>query len=421
MTNFASLLRPNRVTVFDPDSVTTTASDEVDASTADLAPSAVDAIWEAVRRLYLTGLHPGMAICIRRHGRVVLHRAIGHSHGNTPAGVDEERLQLATPSTLYNLFSASKSVTAMLIHMLDERGLLHIDDRVGDYVPEYAKYGKEPTTIRHVLNHRAGIALAGVDADADLSVLLDEGELVRRLCEARPQHVPGRKLAYHALSGGFLLAEIIRRVSGLHIRDFLDREIRQPLGFDHFQYGVPASMVDRVATDVFTGPVPPFPVSMLLERAFGAPVVEAVGMAASPTFLTACVPSGNVICTANDACRFFELLLRGGTLEGKTLFDPKTIRRAVHEQSYHEYDLVLQYPFRYGLGFMLGSANTSILGPDTPAAFGHMGFTNVVVYADPERDISVSFVNSGKPVIAVDALWWINVARTIAESIPKVA
>jgi len=418
-TSLAHALRPNRVTVFEPRDVTTIAPDEEAPHAGGLTDHAIARIWESMERLYRTGLHPSLAVCIRRHGRVVLHRTLGHSHGNTPQGVDEAALRLATPSTLYNLFSASKSITAMLVHLLDDEGVLHIDDRVAEYIPEFGVNGKEAITLRHVLAHRSGLALID-NEDADIRVLADEDEVLRRLCAARPTHAPGRRLAYHALSGGFILAEVMRRVTGKHIRTLLDERVRGPLGMGAFQYGVPKALWREVAVDTFTGPPPPFPVSYLLQRAFGAPAPDAVRLAASEDFLTACVPSGNLICTADEACRFFELLLRGGTLDGVTVFSPRTIQRARIEQSYHEYDLVLQYPFRYGLGFMLGSKRSSVLGPDTEQAFGHMGFTNVIAYADPERDISVAFMNSGKPLIAVESLWWINATRTICESIPKV-
>lgn len=415
----ATAARPNRVHVFDPPSVTTIADDEATPVSGGLTHEAVDAIWEAVVRHYETGLHGGINLCIRRHGAKVIDRSIGHARGNTPAGVDEDRLLLATPDTAYNLFSASKAVTAMLIHHLDDAGAIHIDDRVAEYIPEFAVHGKDKTTIRHVLNHRAGLPLVPSDR-FDLDFIMDEAGIVRYLCEARPTNVPGRKLAYHALTGGFILGEIIRRVTGQHIRDYLDEHVRKPLGFRYFQYGVTPDQLDEVAEDVWTGPNPPFPLSVLVKRAFGADMASAVDLCNDPRFRTGVVPSGNLFCTADEGSRFFECLLRGGEIDGVRVFSERCILRARIEQSYHEHDAVLQYPFRFGLGFMLGSKHSSVLGPDTPEAFGHMGFTNILAYADPERDISVALLNNGKPLIAVESIWWLNVARTIARSIPKV-
>lgn len=416
----ASVARPNRVQVFDPAAVTTVAEDEQPARAGGLMQAQVDEIWGAVSRYYETGLHPAMNLCIRRHGAKVLDRAIGHTHGNVPGNLDESTLRQSTPESLFNLFSASKSVTAMLIHHLDDAGEIHIDDRVAEYIPEFAANGKEKTTIRHVLNHRAGLPLVPADK-FDLDLLTDEKGIVAYLCEARPSTVPGRKLAYHALTGGFILAEIIRRVSGKPIRQYLDEVVRQPMGMKSFQYGVTPEQVDEVADDVFTGPKPPFPLSALVKRAFGADMPTAVRLANDPLFRTGVVPSGNIYCTAEEASRFFEVLLRGGVTEsGDRIFSERSIQRARIEQSYHEHDAVLQYPFRFGLGFMLGSDRSSVLGPDTPEAFGHMGFTNIILYADPERDISIALLNNGKPLIAVESLWWLNIARTITRVIPKV-
>jgi CubicO group peptidase (beta-lactamase class C family) len=203
------------------------------------------------------------------------------------------------------------------------------------------------------------------------------------------------------------------------IREYLDKVVRKPLKMTSFQFGVSPERVADVARDTFTGPSAFFPLSIAVRKAFGGPMHEAVALAGDPRFLTAVVPSGNLICTANEASLFFECLLRGGKVHNRRVFGERTVKRAILEQSYHEHDAVLQYPFRFGMGFMLGSDRSSVLGPDTPEAFGHMGFTNILIYADPERDISVALLNNGKPFIAVESLWWLNIARTITQTIPK--
>lgn len=415
----AAVARPNRVRVFNPTDVTTIAEDEAPPSEGGLEPAQVRAIWDSVVRYYRTGLHPSLSLCIRRHGAKVIDRAIGHSRGNLTSGVVDGDLQRATPDTLYNLFSASKSVTAMLIHHLDDAGDIHVDDRVTEYIPEFGTNGKETTTIRHILNHRAGLPL--VDAKKfDLDLLTDAEAIVQYLCSAKPATVPGRKLAYHALTGGFILAEIIKRVTGDDVQTYLDKVVRQPLGMSAFRYGVLPEQVDDVAQDVWTGPGAPFPISIMVRKAFGGDMGTVVDLANDPRFLTSVVPSGNICGTAEEATRFYECLLRGGEFNGERVFSERSILRARTEQSYHEHDAILQYPFRYGLGFMLGSDHSSVLGPDTAHAFGHMGFTNVLMYADPERDISVALLNNGKPLIAIESIWWLNIARTITRTIPKI-
>src|SRR5262249_21687186 len=162
---------------------------------------------------------------------------------------------------------------------------------------------------------------------------------------------------------------VVERVTGVDLRTFFHREILQPLGFRSFNYGVPRERTDEVAASAFTG-APAFPpYSWLLERSLGVSIEEAVRLANSETFLTSGIPSGNIIGTAEEGARFFQLLLNGGELDGVQIFDRKTVRRAIAEQSYLEVDSFLGVPVRYGMGFMLGSNWFSIYGPDSPRAF----------------------------------------------------
>ena len=409
---------PNRVRTFPPDQVTTHGPDEVSPDSVGLSVEDVEAIWKAVVRYYRVGIQPAIAVCMRRRGKVVLDRAIGHAAGNGPKDKAHAPKVRATTDTLFNFFSGSKAVTAMLIHLLDERGELRLDDPVAEYIPEFASHGKEGITIRHVLNHRAGIPTLPPEA-LDLDLLIRPDEILRILCDAKPVSTPGRDLAYHAISGGFILAEICQRVSGKDLRRFLHDKLREPLGFKHTSYGVDRSDLPRVAREYVTGPPPVFPFSRLIKRALGMSLQEVVKLANDERFLTAVIPSANVIGTANEVCRFFELLLRGGELDGVRVFDRRTVVRAVIEQSYHEIDRTIMLPVRYGVGFMLGSDRLSFYGPDTPRAFGHIGFTNVIAWADPERDISVAIMNNGKPLVTPEALLWLNIMRVIARRVPR--
>jgi len=108
-----------------------------------------------------------------------------------------------------------------------------------------------------------------------------------------------------------------------------------------------------------------------------------------------------------------QLLLQGGELDGVRIFDPRTIRRATSEQSYLEFDLTLLLPFRYGMGFMLGGQWFSPYGPDTQYAFGHIGFTNVLTWADPERQVAAALLTSGKPLVYPELYYVWDVLRQI--------
>ena len=124
-----------------------------------------------------------------------------------------------------------------MIHKLDEKHVLHLEDAVCEFIPEFARYGKEHITLRHLLSHRAGIPNLPPEA-MDLDLLRRPDLVVEILSEARPRSRPGRLLAYHAVSGGFVLGEVVRRATGQDIRDVLGKEVCEPLGFRWMNYGV---------------------------------------------------------------------------------------------------------------------------------------------------------------------------------------
>jgi CubicO group peptidase (beta-lactamase class C family) len=414
------VVRPNAVRRFPTEEVTSRRADaEVRPQDVGLAQADVDIIWRAVEQLYETRLYPALAFCLRRRGQILIDRAIGHASGNAPDDPPDAPLVAATPSSLFNLFSASKAITAMVVHWLDEEGLLHLDDAVVEYIPEFGLHGKEWITLRHVLTHRAGIPAVPAARGLDLlSVLHDPRRIARLLNDTRPAFPPGRRLAYHALTGGFVIAEVVERVTGRPIKEVLEQRILAPLGVAHLTYGVAEESVERVCRNALTGPVPPPPLSWLIKRALGVEYEQAIAYSNERRFLTGCVPAGNCIGTAEEACRFFDMLRQGGTFEGRRIFEGRTVRRAVAEQVYYELDLTLGIPVRYGLGFMLGSGPASVYGARTGAAFGHLGFTNVVVWADPQRELSACLMTSGKPFLSWGLRRWLQVMWTVSARLP---
>ena len=164
---------------------------EDDPRAGGVEPEAVEGIWQSVERLYRSGVHPAIQLCIRRRGKVLLDRSIGHARGNGPADPPDAEKVLATTETPFNIYSASKAVTAMVVHLLDQRHEIHLDDTVSYYIPEYAKHGKERITIRQVLTHRAGVPNIPREA-IDLDRLNDPAWVLGFLCEAVPLWRPGR-------------------------------------------------------------------------------------------------------------------------------------------------------------------------------------------------------------------------------------
>lgn len=377
-------------------------------------------LWGSVQALYRTGVYPGIQVCVRRRGEIVLNRALGHASGNAPQDPPDTPkvpMELDTP---VNIFSASKAITAMVIHKLDEERVLHVDDRVCEYIPDFRRHGKSRITIRHVLAHRSGIPNLPPEA-VDLDLLAHPERVCEILCEARVQTRPGRVLAYHAITGGFVLAEVVRRATGRNIREVLREKISDPLGLRWLSYGVAPADVDRVAQNASTGPPVPPPLSWLLARALGASLEEVVELSNDPRFLTGIIPAANVMTNAVELTAFYQCLLDEGEYAGVRVFEPRTVRHATAEESFWELDLTLGMPARYGLGFMLGGKRFSLFGTDNPHAFGHLGFTNTFSWADPERQIAVALITTGKPVLSLHAVRLVQLLAGINEAFPKIA
>lgn len=391
---------------------------EIPPETVGLSPAQIENIWNSVVSCYESGIHPAMTICIRRHGKIILNRSIGHTHGNEP-GTSGGELRLATPDSLFNLYSASKAIAAVVIHHMEENGLIHLEDPLHHYLPEFASKRKRYITIRHVLLHQAGIPKIPRDA-LDLDLLHQPGEIRRVMAESTMQWGAGRKTGYHAITGGFVLGELVQEVTGMNMREYLAKFFLEPLGFETFNFGIADDRVAEVAPNVYTGyPLPGF-AERVAERVLGVTYREAVELSNDPRFLTAIIPAANTVGTAEETSRFYEMLLRGGELDGVRVLKPETIRRAVAEQTHSTFDKMLGVPMRYSLGFMLGRSKMSLYGGSTPKAFGHMGLINIAGYADPERDISVGILNNGKPGISLGMVKFFNIMRTIANTIPKV-
>lgn len=408
------VLRRSRI-AGDTAAVTSRAA-EVDPADVGMTREGVERIWDGVVGVYRGGVHPAIQLCVRWEGHVVLDRAIGHASGNGPRDPADAVKVLATTETPFCVFSASKAITATVVHLLDERRLLHIDDRVCEYIPEFAKHG---ITIAQVLSHRAGVPNHPPEV-LDLDRASDREVILRALCDSRPFARPGRFVAYHALTGGAILGEIVHRVTGKSIRDVLAAEILDPLGFRWTNYGVAPDDVRSVGTGYLTGPPVGPPISTMLNRMLGMPIADAVRVTNDPRFLTAQVPAGNVVSTANELSRFFELLRRGGELDGVRVLEPSTIRRAATKQNRLEVDFTFGAPIGYSYGFMLGGKRVSLFGPDTERVFGHLGFTNILGWADPERALSVGLITSGKPVVYPEVFDFLGIMGRIGSAAPKV-
>jgi CubicO group peptidase (beta-lactamase class C family) len=391
--------------------------DEVAAELGGLTEKQVQKIWDSVECLYKTGNYPLITLCLRRQGQILLNRSIGYAQGNTPDGLGADA-KIGTPDTPVCLFSASKMVTAMLVHMLDERGDLNLLDPISYYIPEYGVNGKRRATLFHMLSHRGGIPR--IDGEITPELLFDEKEILKRLCAAKPVSPSGTHLAYHAVTAGYILGEVIKRVTGQSVREYLAEHIEKPMGLDYFNYGLKPEYRADVAMNYATGMHPGLGTDRYLKHVLGAGLQTAVDITNDTRFMDIICPAGNIYTSAEQSGRFFEMLLSGGEYQGKQIMSAKTVFRSTLPTSGVSIDRSLLAPMRYALGPMLGSNPVGLFGPMTGQAFGHIGFSNILCWADPERDISVSLLTTGKSVVGTHLPALTKMLYQISNNCPKI-
>ncbi|MGW1783311.1 serine hydrolase domain-containing protein [Streptomyces sp. NPDC002143] len=309
---------------------------------------------------------------------------------------DAARTRAWERDTLVNVWSTSKGPTALCAHILADRGLLDLDAPVADYWPEFAAADKERVLVRHLLSHRAG--LSGLREPHSLAEFYDWELTTARLAAMEPWWEPGTRSGYHAFTYGFLVGEVVRRVSGLLPGAFLEREVTGPLGVD-FTIGLPEKEAGRAAELVH----PPAAsaseqaaiFSQLAPAALAAlanPVVGATE-ANSPQWRAAEIPAANGHGTARAVAALYGIFAGRGTYDGRRVLSPEAAER-VREGQGGCLDLVLGaglgHETEIGLGLWLSGPSGSY-GPN-PRAFGHDGFGGSCGLADPEAGASLGYV-----------------------------
>ncbi len=399
-------------------SVTTIATaDEHKPEPVGMAREGVDAIWESVQKIYATGMHPGISLVVRRQGQVVLKRSIGFAKGGGPGDIDETPAPM-TPDTPVCLFSASKAMAAMAVHLLSEQNELSLLDPVSHYVPAFGQNGKRDITIYQLLCHKAGIPSIPTEGLDVPELLLDAKEILRLIYLTAPEK-PGHHHAYHALTSGFVVADLVEKVTGQAFRTFFRQNISEPLGLSTLDFGARGRTLNRVARNYVSGFRFNTGADLYLKRAIGSTLEHAVNISNDPRYYRAVIPAGNGVGTADECSQFFQCLLNGGKLGRTRIFKPLTVRRAIAEVGKPEIDRSLMLPLRYSAGMMLGASPFGLYGPDTSKAFGHLGFANIFCWADPERATSVALLTTGKLLFGVHAPYLIAFLCSISRHCPK--
>lgn len=302
--------------------------------------------------------------------------------------------------TLTLVYSTTKGVTAICAHLLAQQGRLDLDTPVAAYWPEFAAAGKESVTVRHLLSHQAG--LPTLDPRISAEAALEWEPAVRNLAAQAPMWEPGTRHGYHAVTFGWLVGEVIRRVSGRSPGRFLAEEVAGPLDLDLW-IGLPAAEEPRMSRLIAAGPPVPDKAAMAampadqLERlrAMMAPdsLMQRALNPTDPPFSfnrrevhAGELPGANGIATARSLAKLYAATV--GEVDGRRLLSEATVAAATEERS-NGPDEVLVRPTRFGSGFFLDSPFSPLLGP---RSFGHSGAGGSLAFADPDRRVGFAYV-----------------------------
>jgi CubicO group peptidase (beta-lactamase class C family) len=326
--------------------------------------------------------------------------------------------------TMSPSFSTTKGVASTVVHVMVDRGLLDYEARVADYWPEFAQAGKGAITLRHVLAHQSGLYHIRQMIDrADR--MLDWEYMVRTIERAAPVHEPGTRTGYHGLTYGFLVGELVRRVTGKPFAQVVREVIAEPLALDGLFIGTPPEQLSRAARLLWPssglllggpgvvrfagrelGEALEMPASLLrrllalvgieldvasIFDALAPRGIHAFDFGAQAT-LQAAIPAANGLFTARSLAKMYAALAGGGAVDGVRLLSPATLARATEVQPPAAGRSVIPFDMRWRLGYH--GVFTTIGVPRR--AFGHFGFGGSGAWADPSRELAVALiVNSG--------------------------
>lgn len=360
--------------------------------------------WEPVGEVFTQTIDSkqdiGAAVSLFHRGQCVIDLVGGYFDKEATKPYDHDTLQL--------VFSTTKGVTAIAVAMCVERGLLSYEEPVAMFWPEFAAAGKEHATVAQLLSHQVG--LYTVDGPIALAEALDWNIITQRLAATAPAFPIGSTHGYHALTFGWLAGELVRRVDGRNIGRFIEEEIANPLGVEiyvglpeHLEprvsplntgwpraVGESARMADPAAKELIEkimGPDTPGGKALSLNGAFSV-----AGGFNRRDVHAAEVPAANGISNARSLAAMYAATM--GEVHGAhgpvRLVSPETMTKMSNTVTPRgEADLCLVIPTSFGMGFMTHNDFIPYSGPGT---FGHPGAGGSVSFADPEREMSFSYV-----------------------------
>ena len=348
--------------------------------------------WEPVRDAFVHSFEikedRGAGVAVYHRGKCVVDLMGGWRDREQAVPYDADTLQL--------VFSTTKGITSIAVAMCVERGLLSYEEKVSTYWPEFVAKGKADVTVAQLLSHRAG--LYTVDGDITLEEALDWNTITSRLADTAPLFPVDSTHGYHALTFGWLAGELVRRVTGRSLGDFVREEIAGPLGVE-MHVGLPPALEPRVA-HLMAHPIPKFSpeeVKTLMETSGpgtkGASALSLNGAFGQGAFNRKDVhqsqlPGANGISNARSLARIYAALVSdidGVHLLGESIRNIATTSNTPHG----EMDEILMSATDFAMGFMLHSERTPFAGP---TSFGHNGAGGSCAFAQPSRELGFAYV-----------------------------
>lgn len=328
----------------------------------------------------------GAAVCVIVDGRPVVDIWGGWT--------DESRTEPWDENTIVCMMSVAKGITAIAFNMLVDRGLVELDAPVRRYWPEFAQNGKEGVLIRHLLDHTAGLPVLYPNKLWP-GAMFDRQSIIDALAAQAPLWEPGTVAAYHVHTQGWLLGEVMRRVTGLLVGPFVREELTGPLGSDYW-IGLGSTEFGRCA------PLIPNMDARLLaarDREQGDSL-RALAFAQNPEWPWARLlnsrewrqmemPSASGHGNARSVARIYAPLARGGEIDGVSIMSAAGIAQMTTMQ-HDMIELLQERHYRQGLGVLLNSPDAVYMGPH-PGAFGHHGIGGSVGFADPDAGVGFGY------------------------------
>jgi len=335
-------------------------------------------------RNFKSDLEVGASFAATINGKFVIDMWAGHADAAKTSSWEQD--------TIVNVYSTTKVMTVLCTLMLVDRGLLDLDAPVAKYWPEFAQAGKEKLPVRYLFSHTAG--LPGFDEKIPVEALYDWDRIINLLAAQKPWWKPGTKSGYHAITHGYLLGELIRRITGKTVGTFFREEVTNPLNAD-FHIGLPEELDFRVGELI----PPEMPDLEKVAEQFNFDVSMAIKTLSNPpldaeysktrAWRGAEIPAANGHGNARSVARIISALACGGEVDNVRLLSLETIEKSIEEQSYGP-DLVLILPIRFGLGWGLTSKEMPI-GPN-PRTFYWGGWGGSLAVVDLDAKLSFSYV-----------------------------